>query len=69
MQVLREPSRKGALLELLFASREGGVGKVVIGGCLGHSGHQGVEFHTVGERPRTASSTSTLDMRRAELGC
>ena len=44
MQVLRELTRKGALLDLLFVNREGLMGKVVTGGCLGHSDHKVVEF-------------------------
>ena len=60
MQVLKEPTRKGAILGLLFVNSEGLVVKVVIGGCLGHSDHKVVEFQIVGERSQTASKTSTL---------
>ena len=68
MQVLREPTRKGALLDLLFVNREGLVGEVVIGGCLGHSNHAVAEFQIIGNRRKTASKTSTLDMGRADFG-
>ena len=68
-QVLREPTRKGALLDLVFVNREGLMGEVVIGGCLGHSDHEVVEFQIIGDdRRKTASKTSTLDMGRADFG-
>jgi len=37
MQLVSEPSRAGALLDLLFTNREGLVGDVVVGGRLGLS--------------------------------
>ena len=43
-QVLSEPARKDALLGLLFVNREGLVGDVMVGACLGHSDHEMVEF-------------------------
>ncbi|KAK4819838.1 hypothetical protein QYF61_012983 [Mycteria americana] len=68
VQVPREPTRKGALLDLLLVNREGLVGQVAIGGCLGHSDREAVEFQIVGNRRKTASQTSALDMGRADLG-
>ena len=56
-QVLREPTRKGALLDLLLRNREGLVGNVVIGGRLGHSVHEAVEFKIFGDRRKTATKT------------
>jgi len=47
-QVLCKPTRKGALLALLFVNREGFVGDVVVCGCLGHSDHEMVEFTIFG---------------------
>jgi len=43
-QVLSEPTRKGALLDLLYSNREGLMGDAIVGGCLGHSDHEMVEF-------------------------
>jgi len=43
-QVLSEPIMKGVLLDLLFVNREGRVVDVTVGGCLGHSDHEMVEF-------------------------
>lgn len=42
--MLSEPKRKDALPVLLFVNREGLVRDVVIGGCLGHSDHEMIEF-------------------------
>ncbi|GAB0179913.1 hypothetical protein GRJ2_000456600 [Grus japonensis] len=39
-QLVSEPTREGALLDLLFANREGLVGDVMVGGRLGHSSHE-----------------------------
>ena len=44
VQVLREPTRKGAFLDLLLENREGPVGDVAIGGRLSHRDHEAVEF-------------------------
>ena len=44
------------------------MGEVVIGGCLGHSGHEVVEFQSVGDRRKTASKTLTLGVGRADFG-
>ncbi|GAB0207049.1 ubiquitin-associated protein 1 [Grus japonensis] len=67
VQLLKEPTRKGALLDLLLVNREGLVGEVAIGGCLGHSDHEVVEFKIFGDRRKTATKTSTLDMGRADF--
>lgn len=42
-----EPARKGALLDLLFESREGLQGEVMAGGCLGHSDTDEIVEHFV----------------------
>jgi len=43
-QLVSEPTRGGASLDLLFTNKEGLVGHVVVGGCLGHSDHEMTEF-------------------------
>lgn len=48
MEILRELTRKGAHLDLLFGNREGFMGKVVIGDCLSHSKHKVVELQIIG---------------------
>ena len=44
MQLVREPTRGAAPLDLLFTNREGLVGDVEVGSCLGQSDHNMVEF-------------------------
>lgn len=43
-QVLREPTREGALPDLLFEYIKGLVGEGMVGGCLGHGDHKIVEM-------------------------
>lgn len=38
------PTRKDALLDLLLVNKEGFVEDVMVGGCLGYSGYEMVEF-------------------------
>lgn len=41
-----QPTKGEALLDLLFTNREGLVGEVAVGGCLGYSGHEIIKFPT-----------------------
>ncbi|KAK4810673.1 hypothetical protein QYF61_007473 [Mycteria americana] len=67
-QLESEPTREGAPLDLLFTNREGLVGDVMVGGCLGQSDHEMIEFLILGEVRREVSRTATLDFRRADFG-
>ncbi|KAK4816200.1 hypothetical protein QYF61_012665 [Mycteria americana] len=67
-QLVSEPTREGALLDLLFTNREGLVSDVMVGGCLGQSDHEMIEFLIRGETARGVSKTATLDFRRADFG-
>ena len=67
MQMIREPMRGAAPLDLLFTNREGLVGDVEVGGCLGQSDHDMVEFSILGGGTRGNSKTATLDFRRADF--
>lgn len=58
---------KGILLDLLFIDTKTFIGEMVIGGCLGHSDHQVVDFQIVSDRGKTAINTSTLAMGRADF--
>ena len=49
-------------------NREGLVGDVVVGGCLGLSDHDMIEFLILGEVRKRVSKTTTLDFRRADFG-
>ncbi|KAK4823326.1 hypothetical protein QYF61_000928 [Mycteria americana] len=67
-QLVSEPTREGAPLDLLFTKREGLVSDVMAGGCLGQSDHEMIEFLIRGEVRRGVSRTATLDFRRADFG-
>ncbi|KAK4831206.1 hypothetical protein QYF61_016043 [Mycteria americana] len=67
-QLVSEPTREGAPLDLLFMNREGLVSDVMVGGCLGQSDHEMIEFLICGEAARGVSKTATLDFRRADFG-
>ncbi|PKU29972.1 hypothetical protein llap_19725 [Limosa lapponica baueri] len=66
-QLVGKPTRGGASLDLLFTNREGLVGDVVVGGCLGLSDHELVKFSILSDVRRGVSKTSTLDFDRADF--
>jgi len=65
-QLVSEPTREGAPLDLLFVNREGLVDNVMVVGCLGHSDHAMIELSVLREIGRAVSRTTTLDFWRAE---
>ncbi|KAK4816199.1 hypothetical protein QYF61_012664 [Mycteria americana] len=67
-QLVSEPTREGALLDLLFTNREGLVSHVMVGGCLEQSDHEMIEFLILGNVMRGVSRTATLDFQRADFG-
>ena len=67
IQVLRELTRKGALLDLLFEHRDGLVGEAMTGGCLGHSDQKTVEFKIFGDMGKTGRRATPLDSGRADF--
>ncbi|GAB0182131.1 hypothetical protein GRJ2_000678400 [Grus japonensis] len=64
LQVIEEPMRRGAMLDIGFTNKEGLVGNVKLKGSLGYSDHEMVEF----ENHRVHSKLTTLDFRRADFG-
>ena len=66
-QLVSEPTREGALLDLLFVNREGLVDDVVVGGRLGHSDHEIIEFSILREARRVLNRTDILDFKRADF--
>ncbi|KAM9628635.1 uncharacterized protein ACIBXB_017819 [Morphnus guianensis] len=66
-QLVSEPTRDGAPLDLLFVNREGLVGDLVVGRCLGHRDHEIREFSILGEGVGV-SRTATLDFCRTDFG-
>ena len=67
MQLVSEPTRGGALLDLLFTNREGLVGDVVVGSCLGQSDHEMVELSILGEARKGTSKTAVLEFQRTDF--
>ena len=68
MEVVEEPTRKGTLLDLVLTNKEGLVEDVKVGGRLGCSDHQIVEFRILCGGSRAVSRIKTLDLRRATFG-
>ena len=66
-QLVREPTRGGALLDLLFTNSEGLLGDVKAGDCLGQSDHETVEFSILGDVRRVTSKTAVLNVQRADF--
>ena len=48
-QLVSEPTREGAPLDLSFVNREGLESDMMVGGCLGHSDHEMIGFLILGE--------------------
>jgi len=62
------PTRKGALLDLVLTNKEGLVEHVKVGGRLGCSDHEMIEFRILSGGSRAISRIKTLDLRRAKFG-
>ena len=67
LQLVRQPTRGGAPVDLLFANREDLVGDVEVGGSLAQSDLKMIEFLIVGGARRGDSKTATLDFRRVDF--
>ncbi|GAB0204478.1 hypothetical protein GRJ2_002913400 [Grus japonensis] len=68
LQVTEEPTRRGAMLDLVLTNKEGLVGNVKLKGSLGCSDHEMVAFKILRARRRVYSKLTTLDFRRAAFG-
>ncbi|GAB0177476.1 hypothetical protein GRJ2_000212900 [Grus japonensis] len=68
LQVTEEPTRRGAMLDLVLTNKEGLVGDVKLKGSLGCSDHEMVEFRILRAARRACSKLTTLDFRRADFG-
>jgi len=66
-QVVEESKRKGALLDLVLTNKEGLVEDVKVGGRLGCSDHELVEFRILRGGSRAISRIKTLGLRRADF--
>ncbi|GAB0185820.1 hypothetical protein GRJ2_001047300 [Grus japonensis] len=68
LQVIEEPTRRGAMLDLILTNKEGLVGDVKLKGSLGCSDHEIVEFRILRAARRARSKLTTLDFSRADFG-
>ncbi|GAB0186348.1 mitochondrial enolase superfamily member 1 [Grus japonensis] len=68
LQVIEEPTRRGAMLDLILTNKEGLVGDVKLKGSLGCCDHEMVEFRILRAARRAHSKLITLAFRRAGFG-
>ncbi|GAB0206304.1 hypothetical protein GRJ2_003096000 [Grus japonensis] len=68
LQVIEEPTRRGAMLDLVLTNKEGLVGDVKLKGSLGCSDHEMVEFRILRAARRACSKLTTLGFSRADFG-
>ena len=66
-QLVREPTRDGALLDLLFTNRERLVGDVKVRNCLGQSNHETVEFSILDDVRRVTNKTSIMNFKKVDF--
>jgi len=67
-QVVEEPMRRGVLLDLLLTNRAGQVEDVEVGGSLGCSDYEMVEFRILRGGSGAITKIASLDFRRATFG-
>ncbi|KAK4826242.1 hypothetical protein QYF61_006594 [Mycteria americana] len=65
---MEEPTRRGAMLDLVLTNKEGLVGNVKLKGTVGCSDCDMVEFKILRAPRRPHSKLTTLDFRRADFG-
>ncbi|GAB0185725.1 hypothetical protein GRJ2_001037800 [Grus japonensis] len=68
LQVTEEPTRRGAMLDLILTNKEGLVGDVKLKGSLGCSDYEMVEFKILRAARRAHRKLTTLDFSRADFG-
>jgi len=68
LQVIEEPTRRGAMLDLLLTHKEELVENVKLKGSLGCSVHEMVEFKILRAASRMHNKLTTWDFRRATFG-
>jgi len=67
LQVIEQPMRRGAMLDLVLTSKEGLVWNVKAKGSLGCSDHEMVEFKILRAARRVHSKVSILDFMMWEI--
>ncbi|GAB0205044.1 mitochondrial enolase superfamily member 1 [Grus japonensis] len=68
LQVIEEPMRRSAMLDLILTNKEGLVGNVKLKDSLGCSDHEMVEFKILRAARTAHSKLTSLDFRRADFG-
>ncbi|GAB0205919.1 hypothetical protein GRJ2_003057500 [Grus japonensis] len=68
LQVIEEPTRRGAMLDLVLIKKERLIGDVKLKGSLGCSDHKMVEFKILRTGRRVHSKLTVLDVRTADFG-
>ncbi|PKU30113.1 glycerol kinase [Limosa lapponica baueri] len=68
LQVIEEPTRRGAMLVLDLTNKEGVVGNMKVKGSIGCSDRKMVEFKILKAVRRMHSKLTALDFRRADFG-
>ncbi|RMC12771.1 hypothetical protein DUI87_10296 [Hirundo rustica rustica] len=68
LQLVGEPTRGRTMLELLFANRDGLVRDMVLGGRLGQSDHEIIEFSIFSEIRNNTNKTLTFDFQKVDFG-
>ncbi|PKU48494.1 rna-directed dna polymerase from mobile element jockey-like [Limosa lapponica baueri] len=68
LQMVEEPMRNGAMLDLVLTNREGLVGNVKLKCSFGCRDHEMVEFKILRAARRVRSKLTTLNFRRADFG-
>ena len=66
-QLVKEPARGSKILDLLFVNREGLVGDVKVGGRLGHSDHEMLDFSILVETQRGVQQNCHLGLPEGRL--
>ena len=67
-QVTEEPTRRGAMLDLVCTNKEELVANVKLKGSLGYSDHNMVKFNILRSGRRGHSKVTTLECRREDFG-
>jgi len=68
MQVMEEPTRRGILLDLVLTNKKRLVEDVRVGGSIGSSDHEIVNFKSLCGRSKGISRIKTLDFKRDKFG-
>jgi len=68
LQVIKEPTRRGVMLDLVLTNKEGLIGNVKLKGCLDCSDREMVEFKILRAERRVHNRLTTLNFRREDFG-